>query len=275
MRKFKLINAVGEEFDLMRKDAFFHAPDGLGFSFSNTYEKTGSEFIMVEEIESQKGPSGEMVFASYEQYAEFTLFISKRPLKFLYMPLNRWAYLDVTVTNFQKSEMSQNGFLICPIDFTASGRWYVPFTYEKKEHIGQGKKYSYDYDYTYAEMADGIFDIDNKGTSESRTTLTIFGPIENPAWSLAVNNATVLSGKVTASIIAGHKLVVCSKESEMRIMEYDVETGAVIQNLCQMQDWAKENFITVPSGTSTLRVTGEGAERVRAALEVYETYDTV
>lgn len=275
MRQFKLINALGLEFDLMRKDAFLHSPDGLGFSNSNSYERIGSSFFQVEEIPDQPSPSGEMVFRDYKQYSEFSEFISKKPLQFCYKPIDKWYYLDVVVSHLTKSEKDRAGLLICPIDFEAFGKWYIPRQYEKRIHEGAEKKYPYTYDYTYSELTDGIFDINNNGMGEAPLTLSIFGPITKPSWSLAVNNRTIASGSVNVTIPAGHKLVMSSRIQNERIKEYDVESDAVIQNLSQLQDFDRENIITAPAGASVLRVTGEGVEEVRASLEVFETYDTV
>ena len=71
MRQFKLINSTGAEFNLMRLDAFFNSPDGLGFSMDNSYANIGTVYEITEEKASQKAVTGEMIFKGYKQYKEF------------------------------------------------------------------------------------------------------------------------------------------------------------------------------------------------------------
>ena len=66
MRKFKLINAEGQEFDLMRKDAFFFSPSGLGYEMQFDTTPAGYDFIELDSEMLQKTVSGSVVFAGYE-----------------------------------------------------------------------------------------------------------------------------------------------------------------------------------------------------------------
>ena len=87
MREFRLFNADGQEFDLMRKDAFFHAPSGLGFALDYTSIAAGYDFITAGEEEmQQKTVSGSMVFAGYRQYQEFVRFCVRSV-----WPISRWT----------------------------------------------------------------------------------------------------------------------------------------------------------------------------------------
>lgn len=54
MREFKLYNAQGQEFDLMRKDAFLYLPSGLGITMAYTSEAVGYDFIETSEEMAQK-----------------------------------------------------------------------------------------------------------------------------------------------------------------------------------------------------------------------------
>ena len=103
MRRFKLINASGREFDLMRKDAFLHDPQGLGFDVETEAQRVGHTFVELRSEEAQPMPGGEMVFAGYEQFDEFRTFVTVGGLVLAYMPLQRWRYLDVTVSQIGKS----------------------------------------------------------------------------------------------------------------------------------------------------------------------------
>lgn len=77
MRRFNLLNSNGAVFDLMRKDAFFHRPAGLGKSRDIISSPIG-DFVLITEdkISHSKPISGEMVFKGYQQYTEFIEFLT-------------------------------------------------------------------------------------------------------------------------------------------------------------------------------------------------------
>ena len=74
MREFKLVNATGSEFDLMRKDSFFHDPDGFGVSYDPSVSRIGDSYFVTDSRDAQPKPSGEILFAGYSQYEEFLAF---------------------------------------------------------------------------------------------------------------------------------------------------------------------------------------------------------
>lgn len=276
MRKFKLINANGEEFDLMRKDAFFHAPEGLGSAKAYEYMRAGTAFEATDFFEDQKSVGGEIVFANYSVYDEFIRFIAFTPLKFAYMPLNEWAYLDGELVTLEKTEISEKlDVLVCPIEFLGTSLWYIPREATQTDpSVEDAKLYDYTYNYTYADTLNGVLLINNLSAEESPLKITIFGQIENPTWTLTVNDKQVGSGAVTATIGNGNKLVINSKDGELEVTEYTA-ANVFVRNLYQMTDFSRQTFLYAPSGTSQLTITGiiEGA--INAWVEVEELHETV
>jgi len=49
VRQFKLINALGAEYDMTRPDALLHAPDGLGWGTEATVNRLGMTYIGINE----------------------------------------------------------------------------------------------------------------------------------------------------------------------------------------------------------------------------------
>lgn len=77
MRRFELLNSIGAVFDLMRQDAFFHAPNGLGKSREITSSRIGDCSLITEDKTSLSVPiTGEMIFKDYPQYKEFIDFLT-------------------------------------------------------------------------------------------------------------------------------------------------------------------------------------------------------
>ena len=276
VRQFRLQNSLGQTFDLMNPDAFFYTPDGLGFRMNSEFFQIGNTYQLIETEAAQKTPAGIMVFKTYALYRQFADFINNTPLKLMYKPQSEWVYLDCIVSRLTKAEIDyRDNRLKCNIDFQGLGKWYVPRTAMRSGvETANSKKYTYTYDYEYADSITGTINIVNNSSEASPTIITIRGEITNPTWSLIINNNTVQSGSVTATIASGNKLIVNSKDNELEIAEY-TNANAFVRNLYQASDFTKDNFIYVPPGSSTLRVTGSVQDTIDAWIEIEELHETV
>lgn len=273
VRQFKLVNAVGAEWDLMRKDAYFNSPSGLGMAKTFTTARTGYEFLILQELLSQKSVSGEMVFRQYSTYEEFVSFITQTPLMLHYMPITKWYRIRCDVQSLSKTEKSGPN-LICPITFLCFGTWHegVVVTQAEGPEVGQ-KKYTYSYPYTYAETSAGSALIQN-GDLESPCKLHIFGPVTNPSWALYKAGEKVMEGKVNATIPDGNKLVVDADPATMEIAEY-TRNNVFVEDLYQDSDFSTARFVYAPPGTSTITFTHEGTADINAYVEVEKLAYTV
>ena len=268
MRYFKLVNALGAEWDLMQKDGFFHAPSGLGFSRSISSLRAGLDWLPSSEFLNQKTPSGEMVFFSYESYQRLVSFISYDvPLFLMYQPTRKWYRCRCKVTKLEKGDMTSPGLLVCPIVFSCLGTWHELVSASQAEvNTAAGKVYPYAYPYSYADSTVASAAIEN-GNLDSPCKLHIFGPCTNPAWSISQGGKTLQRGRVFATIPEGHKLIVAASPAEMEIAEY-TRNNVLVQDLYAASDFSTERFIYAPPGSSTVSVTAENADTVRATVEV-------
>jgi len=276
VRQFKLQNALGQTFDLMNRDAFLYTPDGLGFRMDSEFFQIGNTYQLIETESAQKTPAGIMVFKDYAMYRQFADFINNTPLKLMYKPQNEWFYLDCIVSRLTKAEIDyRDNRLKCNVDFQGMGKWYIPRQAQRSgTEVANSKKYTYSYDYAYADSITGTINIVNNSSEDSPTIITIHGEITNPSWALIVNNTTIQSGSVAATIASGDKLIVNSKDNELEIGEY-TNANIFVRNLYQYSDFTKDNFIYVPPGSSTLRVTGSVQDTIDAWIEIEELHETV
>ena len=273
MRQFKLQDENGNAFNLMRKDAFFHMPSGLGFAVDVTFENIGNSFIATGEKPVQKVISGEMAFRSYSQYREFMSFISGKVLRLAYKPLDTWHYLNVMITNLEKTELTP--LLICAIDFTAFSTWYTTSSVETTTiDLSTGKIYPYAYSYTYTDNTISSVVVENKSGLRAPLKLHIFGPCTNPHWSLIRNGVTVAGGEVTAIIPNGNKLVISSEPAALEIAEYTV-SNVFVANRYSSSDFSTARFIHAPAGTSIISITHDGSGDIRMVVEVAQLADSV
>ena len=270
MRKFWVKNAKGQIFDMNREDAFFSSPKGLGISRKVTYQQLGYSWAEKQNILSQKKPYGNMVFDGYEQYDEFLDIIQHTPLVLMYQPLDTTYYLDVNTFTLDKSEISyKDTFLTCKVTFEGKTPWYVTRTVNRGENEAEGKVYNYRYPYTYKDSATGEAVLNNGSSLEAYCRLVFYGPIINPAWQLSQAGKQVAAGRMLSELSADTCLVINSDPLSYEIAEYDM-LGQKIKDRYEESDFNTQRFIMLPPGNSTLRVSHEGASKIRFYVEVTE-----
>lgn len=268
MRYFKLVNAVGAEWDLMRKDGFFHSPSGLGFNKTINAQRAGDSWIISSEFLNQKYPSGEMVFKTYAAYREFASFIAlDDPMYLMYRPENTWYRLLCKAQILEKGDMTAPGLLVCPVTFSALGTWSELVTTSSGNlAVTGGKIYSYTYPYTYANNLIATADVKN-GNLESPMRIHIFGPVDTPTWALIRGGENISSGRANVSIPEGNKLVIDSRPGSMEIAEYTRDNVFVADRYAS-SDFSTARFIYAPPGDSKITVVGANGVSAEVAVEL-------
>ena len=266
IRQFNLTNANGVVFDLMRKDAFLHEPEGLGWGLEKTVMRAGDGYIVTDTQPLEPAPSGEMVFLGYEQYEEFLAFCQVGDLVLGYKTVGAWRYLDVGI-EIDKTEIDYDSHrLLCPIDFTALSGWYEKLVAYQAQPSGGGKTYSYTYPYTYTSSAAGTVEIPN-GNLASCPRITIFGPVDTPTWALYQGGTRLETGRVNLEVPTGHKLIVDANPSTMEIAEY-TNDGVFVANRYADSDFTTARLFMLPAGPCSIVFTQEGVGVVNAFVEV-------
>ncbi len=275
MRKFKLMNSRGEAFDLMRRDAFFSVPDGLGFEETIEFARMGDQYVDTYHYATQMVVSGEMRFAGYQQYKEFIRFITD-DLVLMYSPLDTWYETDCILQSMTKGELENtSGHLVCTVSFYRKSLWHSSRIFIKSNpSVGDGKIYPYTYPYTYAEATAGDMAIHNIGTIQSSCVIHIFGPVSNPRWALIQNGEIVADGAVSVDIPEGRKIVIDSDPASLEIAEYTTN-NVYVRDLYQYSNFSTARFIMIPPGSSILRVLNAGISEVNAFVEVRQSAKTV
>lgn len=277
MRKFKLKNAIGQEYDLNDLDFFLYNPDQLGFKVGTKYERIGVNYHPYEESIEQPKPKGTIRFkkpGAYEKYDEFARFIRRKPLTLEYTPDSTTFKLDCEVYELKKSEIKTLG-LSSDIVFAGLGKWYKEVVVQTSEDTeGDGKTYPYTYDYVYSNSARGTVTLESDTNEESPAKITIFGPVVNPTWNQYLNGKKIASGKVNATIPAGHKLVVNATKFPFSMTEQNMQ-GQVIHDRYGDSDWSTERFMFIQSGTNRITIGHDGANYPNLLVEVKLEYATV
>lgn len=276
MRKFKLINSLGAEWDLTAKQSWFQNPSGLGLSRSISSIPAGYDWIETEKRLEQQKVSGDIVFRGYAVYSEFIRFCSFSPLTLCYKPLDKWYYRACQLGRIGKTEINfGNRGLLCPVDFVCFSAWYDRITANKTQlDETAGKIYPYTYPYTYAERSSGVAEINNTAVIPSPCKLHIRGPVVNPSWAMVVGGVVVTTGKVITTIPDGNKLVVDASPATMEIGEYTAN-NAFIQSLYGQSDFSTQRFLIAPPGACKITFSHDGAGVIDAWIEVKQLADSV
>lgn len=192
VRKFKISNGLGQEYELTSKNykAYLNTPNGLGFSKQLSTIRIGDELLVNSSRFEMAQPTGELLFkdrnTAYQDYADFIKFISYKPLILYYTPSNVVTpyYVECDILSLEKSEISPDDKMLhCPIVIIAKTMWQQTSENEvitTNTIAPDGKHYPLVRPYHYAGSSLTDIEIDNQGTLDSGFKLEINGYCENP-----------------------------------------------------------------------------------------------
>lgn len=279
MRQFYLINGVGKEYSLMEIGHWLYEPKGLGARFASKYEQLDANFLRTSRITKPEDIAGKIIFSGnsnsgiYEKYTEFIKFIAREPLTLRYFSDNEYR-VSVDVIEIGKTEIDKNGTLECQVKFKRLSRWYKDVLIHNEGNVSGGKTYDYTYPYTYIDMEPETIIIESDSGYNSPTELTIYGPCINPTWTQYLNNKVVATGKVNATIIAGHRLVINSILIPYSIKDIDA-SGNMFANLYSDSDFETKRFLNLGYGKNRIVVDHDGTNTLKIAMEGRIEYETV
>ena len=271
MRKFRLQNAIGTQWDLTVEDSFLSNPKGLGGERKTTYAQIGNRWIGMEDVQKQKNITGKVVFETYEKFHEFCIFAQHRPLTLIYVAAGTYM-LQVSIEKIGKSEIEAIGL---SSDITMKGltAWYRILNVEDSD-AGYEKKYPYMYDYTYADNATGSMEFDTDSVADNPIKLVVIGPCRNPSWVQYENGSVKAGGKVSCTIGNGNRLIVDATKIPYERAEYS-QSGERVRDLYQNSDFSTQRFLFAGYGHNKISVMHEGSEEIHAAMEVMIEYDSI
>lgn len=275
MRQFYLINGSGNEYSLMDVEHWLYQPSNLGAKFSSKYEQIGGNFIRTNRVTRPDDIKGKILFTGknkYDDYFEFQRFIAVEPLTLIYVSNDTYK-VSVDLKSIDKSEI-ENGVLSCEIKLKRLSRWYKEITILNDVIDRTGKNYDYTYDYTYTEFERQTATIDSDSGYESPTKITIFGPAINPTWKHYLNGDVIETGKVTADIREGRRLVIDCTNVPYSIKEID-QAGDVKNDLYQFSDFETARFFELSYGRNRITVEHDGTNDLSFAVEARIEYETV
>ena len=277
IRKFKLKNEYGAEYDLNDKSHFLIKPEGLGFSLEKSYTRISSTWVNNFLRDSQNEIRGEIIFTSNSPYKELKKFLkyafSSEKLTMVYIT-DAGEYLrDVDLTELDKSEMD-NGVLSCPVTFTAKSLWYQSVINRIIIDLTTADivRYPYRFPSRFADYSGGEAELFNDSSIPAPFTVLFEGPVINPTITIT-KGSEILKVRIKADASRGDAIRYSSIDGDL-YCELIKENGEV-KNLVSGLDINNENFFKIPCGASNLRVESDSGIESPITVNVYKMYRAV
>lgn len=276
MRKFKLINKNGTEFELTElRNTFLHSVDGLGRSRSINYRQIGNRFKAVQDVLDQGVIQGKVKFWKGDSTAKlrsFLQFCEEKPLTLSYE--QNGVYLRQGFVN--AIDRNESDTLEVSITFTCTTPWYKELTAISAPYdpIVSGKIYPYHYSYEYQGLAVNEVIIESNSLMKSPCKITMKGPLTNPEWNHYVDGSFVGSGKVTASIPDGNYIVIDTTQIPCSIKEYN-ESDEFVLDLYPSSDINTSRFIYLEKGVNRIVCNDDGVRDIYVRVDSMLEYSAI
>ena len=222
-RKFYLQDAKGARFDLNGANGVYATdPSGLGIALSPAFASLGAGFFKATatKTEPQRSPGFTVNFTrratAYDQYREFTRFLSAAGdvLRLVYKPWGTAEYYrDVMLAALEKTELTEVGWLVCPMEVKALTPWYLPQTYRVELSAQAPTSMRYPFRYGSARYGAGrapVFGavLQPAGDIPAGLRLLFDGEAEDPAITLVGLSTGKIYGRcdIAYTFVAGDQL---------------------------------------------------------------------
>ena len=284
VREFNLINEKGQKFSLMDIENFslLTDPDGLGYTYSNSYTKVGEVFINNLKVQEQTQISGICNFLYYENYTNLVNFIeSSNSLRLNYkVPLKDGSqkeyFKNIEIQSLGKTEKDQTGVLSCPITFDMISLWYEEkeYTYDMSAEDNE-VRWDFRWGSRFANYNSRKLEFNNTGHTLAPIYLEIDGAISNPEIIVTDSNDNVLFDLlIEIEIEQYEKFIYSSVDGDLRIAKQNID--GTYENLFKQAyiDITKNNIFKLPLGSSNITIQADD-EIVSAKLNIYPYYRSI
>lgn len=283
VREFNLINDLGQKYSLMDpKDyAFFEDPDGLGYSYSNTYQKLGNTYAISSSKLLQGSVTGNLYFEKYENYRNLIDFVhgsTKLILEYIipYEKSLKTFYKDIQITKIDKGDKETNGYLVSPVTFVNLSLWYEKVI--KKYLIDDDDStaiWDFYFDSYFPSYSSRDLDYINEGHVDASIELNIDGEVNNTKIRLYIEGELYQEVKINTLIGQNEKLCYSSRENNFYIKKRQQNGTYVDLFDLNIIEFENDNVIRMPP-RKQCRLTISADDTINSAdLIVYSYYVSV
>lgn len=281
VRKFKLINNIGVEFDLtdIENGAFLNNPSGLGVTKNYNFTQINNTFLVDSGKETQTNIQGDLIFLTYDKYHEFINYIEQSnelSLKYT-IPLeksNPETYTKkVVMSNLGKTEKTKEGFLSCPVTFLGIGNWRKDVIFESRRPVGVNiTRWEFPFEAYLSDFNNNEYDFVNSGHKEAEFTIEISGGATNLTIIIEDEKGNQITNINIPQTIPTNAVFKYSTVDGNNYIYYENSSGKI--NLFQNLDITKRNFTKLPKGYSKIKVSSD-TEIQKMDLKIYPEHVSV
>lgn len=284
VREFNLVNEKGQIFSLMDIENYtlLTNPDGLGYSYSNSYTKVGDAFVNNLSEQEQTQITGICNFLFYDNYTNLVNFIeNSQQLKLNYkIPLRNGSqneyFKNVKIQSLGKTEKDINGILSCPITLDMTSLWYEQKEYTYDMSAGSNEvRWNFKWGSRFANYNSRKLEFNNTGHTLAPIYLEIDGPVKNPEIIVTdSNNNTLFNLLIEIEIDQYEKFIYSSIDGDIKIMKQNVD--GTYESLFKQAyiNIENNNIYKLPLGTSNITIQADN-EITSARLNIYPYYRSI
>ncbi len=284
VREFNLVNEKGQIFSLMDIENYtlLTDPDGLGYSYSNSYTKVGDVFVNNLSEQEQTQITGICNFLFYDNYTNLVNFIeNSQQLKLNYkIPLRNGSqneyFKNVKIQSLGKTEKDTNGILSCPIILDMTSLWYEQKEYTYDMSAGSNEvRWNFKWGARFANYNSRKLEFNNTGHTLAPIYLEIDGAVKNPEIIVTDSNNNILFNLlIEIEIDQYEKFIYSSIDGDIKIMKQNVD--GTYESLFKQAyiNIENNNIYKLPLGTSNITIQADN-EITSARLNIYPYYRSI
>ena len=282
-REFYLLNENGEKYSFMdlNNSCFLTDPQGLGVSYTYSYEAVGDTYVNYSKLLNQNVISGTCNFKNYDNYKKLIDFIEKsKELKLIYkIPIENESVeyqRNIILKDLSKTEIKTNNILSCNISFDTLSLWYTEQIYTYKiEPESDTIRWNFKWPSKWMNYNTRKITFNNEGHTEAPFLLKINGVVENPKITVFdSNNNQLYSIQIPILISTNEKFIYSSIDNNLMIAKETAD--GTIQSLFTQDyiDITNNNIFKLPVGESSISISAE-QDVEDAILTIYPYYKSV
>lgn len=283
VREFNLINEKGQTYSLMdiKEHALLTEPNGLGYAYSDEYQRLGYSFISNLRAIEQGTITGTLNFLEYDNYKNLVDFIEKsEALRFSYtIPFQtgeKTFYRDIQISSLEKTQLRPNGVLSEGVVFSCLSLWYSPTIAYYTMQAGEGEmRWNFKWDPRFTNYSVRSLQFINDGHVDAPIEVEIDGNVQNPTIQLFVEGKLWQEVPFNITIAQYEKLLYGTKEDDFYLLKENIDgTTENIFNL-EVVDLDNDNVLRIPKGKSCeLRLLADN-DIQKATITIYTYYKSI
>lgn len=283
VREFSLLNEKGQSYSLMdiKEHALLTEPSGLGYGYTDEYQRLGYSFISNLRAIQQGSITGTLNFLEYDNYKNLVDFIEKSDkLRFSYtIPYQsgeKTFYRDIQISSIDKSEIQPNGVISEGVTFDCLSLWYSStVAYYTMQGGDNEMRWNFTWDARFSNYSVRSLTYINEGHVDAPIELEIDSNVQNPKLQLYVEGELWQEIPFTITIGNYEKLLYGTKEDDFYLLKEQADgTKVNIFNL-GVVDLDNDNVLRIPKGKSCeLRILADN-DITKATITIYTYYKAI